>query len=208
MAESKLPGGAPPKDETGLLEILKLLIETKKVRSTSDLLKYAGQYGAPEAEERLRVMEAEGIPLDLAFDAVSVHLRILAHKRSGELLTGCRGKKAGLILPLPPHVPELFGPVAAVTYLLPEPEIVHGGLHEFSERAVKGSRECRAKAQQMEVLVFEAYRENGELFVDVAVAEVIEPRMLPAGVALIAHLRPHRNPRDVAYQTTTPVSFI
>ena len=108
----------------------------------------------------------------------------------------------------PPHVPELFGPIAAVTYLLPEPEIVHGGLHEFSEHALKGSRECRAKAQEMEVLVFEAYRENGELFVDVAVGDVIEPRMLPAGVALIAHLRPHRNPRDVIYHPTTPVSFI
>jgi len=210
MAESHTPapGGAPLKDETGLLDILRLLVETNKARTTSDLLKYATQYGAPEAEERLRVMEAEGIPLDLAFDAVSVHLRILAHKRSGELLTSCRGKKAGLILPLPPHVPELFAPVAKVEYLLPEEGIVHGGLHEFSEHAVKGARACRAKAQEMEVLVFEAFRENGELFLDVAVADVVEPKMLPAGVALIAHLRPHRNPRDVAYHPTTPVAFI
>jgi hypothetical protein len=210
MAETKTPspGGHPPKDEAGLLDILKLLIETEKVRTTSDLLKYAAQYGAPEAEERLRVMEAEGIPVDLAYDAVSVHLRILAHKRNGVLLTGCRGKKTGLILPLPPHVPELFMPVAKVEFLLPEAEIVHGGLHEFSERAVKGARECRAKAQDMEVLVFEAYREDNQLFVDVAVGDLVEPRMLPDGVALIAHLRPHRNPRDVAYHPTTAVSFI
>jgi len=210
MAEPSTPppGGAAPKDETGLLDILRLLIESNKARTTSDLLKYAAQYGAPEAEDRLRVMEAEGIPLDLAFDAVSVHLRILAHKRSGELLTGCRGKKVGLILPLPPHVPELFQPVAEIEYLLPEETIVHGGLHEFSERAVKGPRACRARAQAMDVLVFEAFRENGELFLDVAVADVVEPKMLPEGVALIAHLRPHRNPRDVVYQPTSPVAFI
>ena len=96
MAESStpLPGGTPgAKDELALLEILKLLISTKKARTTADLLKYATQYGAPEAEERLRVFEAEGIPLDLAFDAVSAQLRILAHKRNSSLVADCRGKK-------------------------------------------------------------------------------------------------------------------
>jgi hypothetical protein len=201
-------GAAAPKDETGLLDILKLLVETKKARTTADLLKYASQYGAPEAEERLRVLDAEGIPLDLAFDAVSVHLRILAHKRSGELLTSCRGKKVGLILPMPPHLPELFLPVAQVTFILPEEGVVHGGMHDFAEHAVKGARAARAKTQELEVLVFEAYRENGELFVDVAVADIIEPKMLPANIALIAHLRPHRNPSDIAYHPASPVSFI
>ena len=39
-----------------------------------------------------------------------------------------------------------------------------------------------------------AFRENGQLFVDAAAGDVLEPKMLPAGVQLIAHLRPHRNP--------------
>ena len=60
------------RDELGLLEVLRLLIETRKAQTTADLLKYATQYKAPEAEERLRVLEAESIPLELAFDAVSV----------------------------------------------------------------------------------------------------------------------------------------
>lgn len=53
MAESSTPrpGGSPPaKDEVELLEILRLLIKSKKARPTADLLKYATQYGAPEAE--------------------------------------------------------------------------------------------------------------------------------------------------------------
>src|SRR5712691_2006726 len=119
MAESSTPSPnetAPTKDEVGLLEILRLLIETKKVRTTGDLLKYASQYGAPEAEERLRVLEAENIPVDLAFDAISVHLRLLAYKRNSALLAGCRGQKVGLILPLPPHVPDLFLAVAEVVF--------------------------------------------------------------------------------------------
>src|SRR5438105_3808669 len=123
----------PARDEVGLLEVLRLLIETKKARTTSDLLKYATQYGAPEAEERLRVLEAENIPVDLAFDAISVHLRLLAYKRNSALLAGCRGQKVGLILPLPPHVPELFLPVAEVTFLQTSDVAVHGSLYEFSD---------------------------------------------------------------------------
>lgn len=199
---------AQAKDELNLLEVLRLLIETEKAKTTSDLLKYATQYGAPEAEERLRVLEAENIPLDLAFDVISVHLRLLAYKRNSELLASCRGQQVGLILPLPPHLPNLFLPVANVTFLEPSEKTAHGSLHEFMDLAVKGARACRAKAQEMQTLVFEAFRENGNVFVDAAVADVLEPKLLPAGIRLIAHLRPHRNPSDVQIQPPVEVSFI
>lgn len=209
MSESSTtpPEKAPAKDELGLLEVLSLLIETEKAQTTSDLLKYASQYGAPEAVERLRVLEAENIPVDLAFESISVHLRLLAHKRNSTLLAGCRGQKVGLILPLPPDLPELFLPVAEVTFLQPDEITVPGSMHDYAERAVRGARTCRTKAQEMQALVFEAFREGGNLFVDVAVADVIEPKLLPAGIRLIAHLRPHRNPKDVQIQPAE-VSFI
>ena len=133
------------KDESSLLYVIRLLIDTKKAKSTADLLKYATQYGAPEAEERLRMMEAEGIPIGLAFDAISVHLRILAHKRNGALLSACKGKRVGLVLPVPPHIPQLFLPVAEVTFLQPEDGPAHGSLHEYTEHAVKGARACRTR---------------------------------------------------------------
>ena len=211
MAESSTSnsGGAiAAKDEIGLLEILRLLIQTRKARTTADLLKYASQYGAPEAEERLRMMEAENIPVDLAFDAISVHLRIIAHKRNSALLAECRGQKVGLILPIPPDLANLFVPQMEVTFLLPEEAALHGPMHDLANDAVKGTRACRAKAQEMQALVFEAFREGGDLFVDVAVADVLEPKMLPAGMRFIAHLRPHRNPRDVVIQLGAAVSFI
>jgi hypothetical protein len=199
---------ASAKDEIGLLEVLSVLIETEKVNTTSDLLKYATQYGAPEAEERLRVLEAENIPVDLAFDAISVHLRLLAYKRNSELLANCRGQKVGLILPLPPHLPNLFLPVAEVTFLEPSEKTAHGSLQEFADSAVKGSRACRKKAQEMQALVFEVFREGSNLFVETAVADVLEPKMLPAGIRLIANLRPHRNHTDVQIHPDIEVSFI
>ena len=211
MAESSTTPpvrNAPVKDEVDLLEVLTLLIETEKAKTTSDLLKYASQYGAPETEERLRVLEAENIPLDLAFDSISVHLRLLAYKRNSALLSGCRGQKVGIILPLPPHLPELFLPVANVTFLEPSETTGHGSLPEFSDQAVKGGRACRAKAQEMQALVFEAFRDEGNLFVDVALADVLEPAMLKPDIRLIAHLRPHQNPKDVQIQPLAEVSFI
>jgi len=196
---------AAVKDEIGLLDVLSLLIETEKVKTTSDLLKYTIQYGAVEAEERLRVLEAENIPMDLAFDAISVHLRVLEYKRNSSLLAACKDKKVGLILPLPPHLPDLFLPVAKVTFLQPDETDTHT-MHV--EGAVKGGRACRAKVQEMDVLVFEAFREAGELFADVSVADVLEPKILPPGIRLIAHLRPHSNPKDVEIQTATEVSYL
>lgn len=209
MPTSSVPESAgKATDETGLLEVLRLLIQTRKASTTSDLLKYAAQYGAPEAEERLRVLEAENVPVDLAFDAISVQLRLIAHKRNSALLAECRGHKVGMILPIPPDLVKLFVPLAEVNFLVPEEAALHGPMHDFAANATKGARACRAKAQEMEALVFEAYREGGELFVDVAAADVLEPKMLPAGMRLIAHLRPHRNPRDVAIQPGSAVSFI
>ena len=196
------------KDELELLEILRLLVETKKARTTADLLKYASQYGAPETDERLRMLDAENVPLELAFDAVSVQLRIMAHKRNSALLAECRGQKVGLILPLPPDLTKLFLPLAEVEFLLPEEAAMHGPQHGFSSTPTKGARACRSKAQEMNALVFEAFREGGDLFVDLAAADVLEPKLLPAGIRLIAHLRPHRNPRDVAFQPGAPVAFI
>jgi hypothetical protein len=196
---------APVKDEIGLLDVLSLLIDTGKVKTTSDLLKYTMQYGAPEAEERLRVMEAENIPMDLAFDAVSVHLRVLEYKRNSSLLSELKGKKVGMILPMPPHLPDLFLPIAEVTFLEPG-ESNNQAMH--FESAIKGGRACRAKAQEMQALVFEAFRDGAQLFADVAVADVLEPKILPPGIRLIAHLRPHSNPKDVEIQTQTEVSYI
>jgi hypothetical protein len=196
------------KDETGLLDVLSLLMKSRKARTTADLLKYAAQYGAPEAEERLRMLEAEGVPVELAFDAVSVQLRILSHKRNSSLLSSFRGKKVGLVLPLPPHVAGLFMPVAEVSFLQPDEGPLHGALHQFEDRVIKGARACRAKAQEMTALVFEAFRENGQFFVDAATSDVLEPKMLPAGIQLVAHLRPHGNPQDVKFNPESAVAFI
>jgi hypothetical protein len=196
------------RDETGLLDVLELLMETKKAKTTADLVKYAAQYGAPQAEQRLRVLEAEGIPLGLAYDAISVHLRILEHKRSNQMVASSRGKKVGIVLHVPHHVLDLFMPVAKVELLHPGEHPLHGPLHDYEGKIIKGARACRTAAAGMEVLVFEAFREGGTLYVDASVADVLEPKLLPAGITLLAHLRPHRNPQDIAFTPGSEVSFI
>jgi hypothetical protein len=200
--------GTPAKDETGLLDVLRLLMESGKARTTADLLKYATQYGAPESVERLKMLEVEGIPLDLAFDFVSVHLRVLKHKRNSALVGSARGKRVGVVVPMAPHVIDLFLPVADVTLLQPEPGPLHGPTHELENRVVKGARECRAKVQDIDVLVFEAFRDAAGLHVEAAVADALEPKLLPQGIALIAHLRPHGKPGDLRFVSPSAVAFI
>ncbi len=197
------------RDETGLLDVLELLVETKKAKTTADLRKYAGQYGAVDAEQRLRALEAEGIPMKLAFDFISVHLRILEFKRSSDLVSSSRGKRLGLVLPVPHHVMDLFSPVAQVELLHPGEHALHGPLQDHEGAIIKGARACRAAAEKMEVLVFEAYRdEQGGLHVDSSVADVLEPKLLPAHIRLLAHLRPHRNPQDIPYMPGSDVAFV
>jgi hypothetical protein len=197
-----------PKDEAGLLDVLKLLIESRKARTTADLVKYASQYGATESAERLRLLDAEGIPMDLAFDFVAVHLRVLAHKRSSSLLAGCKGKKVGMVLPIAPHLVEIFTPVASIVFLHPDQGQHHGPPMPQGAETVHGTRASRAKAHEMDVLVFETFREGAKLFVESAVGDVLEPKLLPSSIRLIAHLRPHGRPGDVLFEPLTSVSFI
>jgi hypothetical protein len=197
-----------PKDETGLLDVLKLLIESRKAKTTADLVKYASQYGAAESTERLKLLDAEGIPMDLAFDFVAVHLRVLAHKRNSSLLASCKDKKVGLVLPIAPHLVDLFTPIADVTFLQPEEAHHHGPPMPAGVETIRGARACRAKAQEMDVLVFETWRDGGKLFVESAVGDALEPKLLPSSLRLIAHLRPHGRPGDVPFEPLTSVSFI
>ena len=92
------------------------------------------------------------------------------------------------------------------------PEDLAGGFYRVGptwKRPTKqGTNPLLSMDGMVQALVFEAFREGGDFFVDVAVADVLEPKLLPAGVRLIAHLRPHRNPRDVAFQPGSAVSFI
>jgi hypothetical protein len=98
--------------------------------------------------------------------------------------------------------------VADAIFLQPDGVALHGTMHEYADKALKGTRAARTRAQELQVLVFEAFRHEGELFVDPAVADLLEPRMLPQTIRLIAHLRPHRNPEDVAFHPATDVAFI
>jgi len=183
-----------------LLDVLRLLIDSGKARTTQDLIKYAQQANSPAAVARLRELDEEGVPLDLAFDAVSVHLRILAHKRNSVLLKACQGRTAALFLPLPPHVVELFMPVCTVEFLLAdEHHHLPGYFHQYEDRIRHGSRACRQAAGQAGVVVFEAFRKGNAYFVDAGVSDSIDPRLLPESTQLIVHVRPHQNPDDVEF---------
>lgn len=182
--------------ETRFLKALELLVNSGKARTVEDLIRYAEQDKQAEAANHLRNMAAEGLPVDLAFDSLKVHTRIVAHKRNSKLLTDCQGKKVGLVMPLPPHVVDAFASLAEVTLLVPDGHHLPPHLRRASN-VRHGSRSAREAIGQLDVIVFEACAAKQGHSLDAAAADVVDPRIVPADARLILHVRPHKNPNDV-----------
>ncbi len=183
--------------DEAVLDAIQLLIESGKARDIDYLIRYAEKTKAPQAAEFLRNLAPERLPLDLVFDALSVHTRIVAYKRSSGLLAKCQDQPVGLILPLPPHVLDTFLPLAKVSLLLPDRHPLPPSLRTYGDRLHQGSRASRLQAAQLAFLVFEAHRNIEAYVVDAGAADLLDPRILPADIQFMVHLRAHRNPEDV-----------
>ncbi len=207
------PRGTPPDPaakaarlqhhERKFLDALALIIESGRARSVEDLIRYAEQAAEAQAAAYLRTLAAEGLPVDLAFDALHVHLRIVAHKRNSELLRACQGKRVGLVVPLPPHVLDAFISVAAIEVLVPDGAHLPPSLRDRVLQVVHGSRAARRAVGNLEVVVFEAYRAQDAWYIDAGTSDVIDLRILPPAARLVAHVRPHRHPADVPLELGT-----
>jgi hypothetical protein len=186
-----------PHHERRFLQALALIIESGKAKSVEDLVKYCRQAREAGAVDFINGMAEQGLPVDLVFDAMCVHFRIVAHKRNSELVTLCGGKKIGLVLPLPPHILDTFLPLEDVTVLLPDARHLPPHLERFAGQIIEGTRSCRKAAGEMEVVVSEGYREKDDFFFPASAGDVLDPRILKPGTVFIFHLRPHRDPDDI-----------
>lgn len=184
-------------DDEGFLDALQLLISSRRARTPDDLIRYAEQARESAAAEFLRHHAADALPVQLMFDALSVHVRIVAHKRNNRLLRACRERHVGLVLPLPPHVVEAFVSLPRVTVLVPDGHHLPPGLRGRQVNECKGTRAGRNAAPQMDVLVFEAYRDGESYLVDPSVSDVVDLRLVPTAAQLLVHVRPHPNPEDI-----------
>jgi hypothetical protein len=195
-------------DEDGFLEALELLIDSGRVTTADALVRYAESAREPHAAEYLRNLDSEGLPLQLVFDAFSVHARIVAHKRNSGLLRDIQGKKVGLVMPLPPHVVDGFLGLSNLVVITPDGHPLPPPLRRRALTEHKGSRAGRKMVSGLEVVIFEAFRKGGEYYLDPAVADVVDPRILPADSRLVIHLRPHANPDDVPLGATQTISTL
>jgi hypothetical protein len=186
--------------EDRFLKALKLIVNSGRARTIDDLIRYAEQDKQVEAVGYLRTLAADALPVDLAYDALCVHTRIVAHKRNNSLLTGCQGKRVGLVLPLPHHVMDAFTSLTDVTLLIPDTHHLPPHLRGEPFRCCHSTRESRQAVEQLDGLVFEAVVDKGTYYVDVGTSDVVDCRIVPAATQLIVHLRPHRNPNDVPLQ--------
>lgn len=186
-----------PHHERRFLKALALIIESGKAQNVADLIKYCQQAREQAAVDFIRDLAEQDLPVDLVYDAMCVHFRIVAHKRNSGLLGQCAGLQVGLLLPLPPHILDTFLNMEKLVVLLPDQAHLPPNLERFAGNVCHGTRACRAKASDLEVIVFEAFREKEEFFFAAASADVADPRLLKPGVLCVTHLRPHRDPDDI-----------
>lgn len=183
--------------ESRFLKAMKLLIEAGKVKSTDDLIRYAEQDNQTESIVYLRSIAHERLPVDLAYDALSVNLRMIAHKRNSSVLQQCLRRQVGLVMPLPPHVIDAFVTFMPVTILQVDGHHLPLSAEGSQARLVRGSRAVRGALPEINALVFEVFAGEAGYLIDGAIADVIDNRLRSGDTMLIVHLRPHQNPNDI-----------
>jgi hypothetical protein len=184
-------------DDEGFLDALQLLISSDRAKTPDALVRYAEQAKEPAAADYLRLLAADHLPVSLMFDALSVHIRIIAHKRNNHLLRACADKQVGLVLPLPPHVIEAFVAQPKVTVIVPDNHHLPAMLRKRQINECRGTRAGRNLAPSLDVLVFEVCRDGQNYLIDPTVSDVVDLRLVPKTTQLIAHVRPHSNPDDI-----------
>lgn len=189
--------GSLPHHERRFLKALALIIESGKAKTIDDLVKYSQQARETAAIDFIRNLAEQDLPVDLVFDAMCVHFRIVAHKRNNTLFGRCTGKHIGLLLPLPPHILDTFLHLEKLAVLLPDQVHIPPNMERFQSLLCHGTRTCRARASDLEVIVFEAFREKDTFYFPPASADIVDPRLLRDDVLPILHLRPHRDPDDI-----------
>lgn len=190
-------------DDEGFLDAMQLLISSDRVKTPDALVRYAEQAKEPLAAEYLRSLAADNLPVSLMFDALSVHVRIIAHKRNNRLLRECANKRVGLVMPLPPHVIEAFASQSQISVIVPDGHHLPPNLRRRQVNECRGTRAGRNAATEVDVLVFEVCRDGAGYLVDPAVSDVVDLRIVRPTTQLIAHARPHANPDDVPLVLTS-----
>jgi hypothetical protein len=182
----------------GILGVLRVLVQTKKAKTTKDLIRYATQAKAKkDVVDRLIQLDGEGVGLELAFDVVSVHLRLEAHRSNSAIMKACQGKKITMILPMPPHVVSLFESAGDLTMVMSGEGHLSGYFEHYQSIIKHGARASREALKSSEVVVFEGFREQGTVFAESATAELLESLKGNEAIQIVAHFRAHKSPEDV-----------
>ena len=185
-----------------LIDALERLIEARPDITTEQLAEQCRDADEPEALELaalLNALAAELIPPKLAIARLSSELDISAHKRNLRLLESYGDRWVGLVMPLPPHVTDFFVQIEKSSLLVPDHHHVPPHLRDWPHEVFRGSRECRRVIGKFDLIVFEAYRENGHYRIDPDVADVVDTRVIPAATQFVLHMRPHLHSHDVIF---------
>lgn len=179
------------------LDALRILVEAGLVSTVEELAQAAERLGQPEASRLLRLKAGDGVRVERALDLLTAEFLLEADRRNNHLIKGLQNCRIALVLPLPPHVMDIFLGLDAAAFLIPSGHHIPPHLRHARVERFEGTRACRRVVAEFEVLVFEAFPEDGGYSLDPDVADIVDHRILPPTTRFIIHAKPHVHPDDV-----------
>jgi hypothetical protein len=180
------------------LDAVTILVDDGAISTFEQLSRYAEKKGQQAVLEILRSMEHED-DLDLVIRELSLRLERDARKEHKQRMDEWQGRRVAIIFPLPPHVHEPLLTLPEVHVLVARRHHLPPHLRHAVKSAVHDHRSCRQLIGTVDVIVFEGFRDDGAMFVDEDIADILDLRVVPVTTKLFVHNRPHQHPDDVEF---------
>lgn len=176
-----------------LLRALHVLIRANPAMTRPELIAHAIEIDSSgEAAAFLSAPQCEGLSSITAWAQLSASWTATGERNTMALEKWARGRKVVLILPLPPHVCDMFRDVDDLSVLNPDDHHVHHLRRHV--RVVERRGECRARVQEADLIAFDAYRDDDEVVARPSVVDLMgDLRVLKPGVRFAVHYRPDRD---------------
>jgi hypothetical protein len=131
------------------------------------------------------------------------------NERFNEILSWCSGTKIGVMLPLPPHILDVF-------MAFPDVQILNSGGHHLPPHLdhrrfniLSTAYECRNTIAQLNVIILElCIHRDGYYVTDPATSDIIDPRVMMSSTKLVGHVRPHSHHWDVPLNLDAAVRVV
>ncbi len=179
-----------------LVEALRVLCDAGRFETVEALAAVAASLGPDGVAAAGYLMEqCTRVPVSLAIEKLGVRRREEAHLRRAELIELARKGRVALIMPLPPHILDMFCEFEGAVALNPDGHEPPPHLRALlADGLLAGVYDGRLIVRQADLVLFDAFIDSRGIWIRRSVADLLDP--LGPEVRLGTHFRPHKFAED------------